>query len=326
MRSAPTANPILGICNAGLVAMLNKLSDTCVVHLTPDTIALAVSATSNGGIQTCAELSRHALFRDYRIESRAENNRISFFAKLDNLNTALKSCCSHEAQHIQVKLTKKVNGAPTLTFEIDSGDGGMHGLQDVPLRIVQDMEELYQYTEPLYAEHIASLSVVLPHGDIRGMRNVIERMKSFSDYVLLTARDVAVGARSDGGGGGERTAMLQLQVEKDNLVTITTTYTKLERVHVAEPTQQHAGEPTPTGAPAAPQPLAAGTAGEQVAEAKVEIKKLSKCLQSVVSSDIKIHGGIFCIIPERAVVLKIFLPSPETGQESHIVFFFPVLL
>lgn len=38
--------------------MLNKLSDTCVVHLTPDTIALAVSATSNGGIQTCAELSR----------------------------------------------------------------------------------------------------------------------------------------------------------------------------------------------------------------------------------------------------------------------------
>lgn len=109
-------------------------------------------------------------------------------------------------------------------------------------------------------------------------------------------------------------------------MTITTTYTKLERVHVAEPTQQHAGEPTPTGAPAAPQPLAAGTAGEQVAEAKVEIKKLSKCLQSVVSSDIKIHGGIFCIIPERAVVLKIFLPSPETGQESHIVFFFPVLL
>lgn len=88
------------------------------------------------------------------------------------------------------------------------------GLQDVPLRIVQDMEELYQYTEPLYAEHIASLSVVLPHGDIRGMRNVIERMKSFSDYVLLTARDVAVGARADGGGGGERTAMLQLQVRK----------------------------------------------------------------------------------------------------------------
>lgn len=81
----------------------------------------------------------------------------------------------------------------------------------MPLRIVQDMEELHQYTEPLYGDHLASLSVVLPHGDIRGLRNVLERMKAFSEYVLLTARDVAVGGRADGG-GGERTAMLQLQV------------------------------------------------------------------------------------------------------------------
>jgi hypothetical protein len=37
--------------------MLSKLSDTCIVHLTPDTIAFAVSAVSNGGIQTVAEMS-----------------------------------------------------------------------------------------------------------------------------------------------------------------------------------------------------------------------------------------------------------------------------
>lgn len=74
------------------------------------------------------------------------------------------------------------------------------------------MDELHQYAEPSYAEHVSSLSVVLPHGDIRGLRNVLERMKAFSEYVLLTARDVAVGAGAGGGGGGERTAMLQLQV------------------------------------------------------------------------------------------------------------------
>lgn len=71
--------------------MLGKLSDTCVVHMTPDTISFGVAASSNSGVHACAELSTHSLFLDYRIESRAENNRISFFVKIDNLSRALKS-------------------------------------------------------------------------------------------------------------------------------------------------------------------------------------------------------------------------------------------
>jgi len=113
-------------------------------------------------------------------------------------------------------------------------------------------------------------------------------------------------------------------VEKDNLVTISTTYTKLDRVHVAEPpasNPQGGAQGTP-----APQHLAVGADGEQVAEAKIEIKKLYKCLQAVVTSDIRIHGGICCIIPERALVLKVFLPSSEATDESHVVFYFPVIL
>ena len=86
----------------------------------------------------------------------------------------------------------------------------MQVLHDVPLRIVQDMDELYQYAEPSYGEELASLSVVVPHSDIRGLRNVLERMKAFSEYVLLTARDMASDPRS--GHGESRTAMLQLQV------------------------------------------------------------------------------------------------------------------
>lgn len=94
---------------------------------------------------------------------------------------------------------------------------------------------------------------------------------------------------------------------------------------MADPAQQHAAPAsTPTGA--TPHPLAAGADGEQVAEAKVELKRLFKCLQAVVSSDIKIHGGICCIIPERALVLKVFLQSSEANHEPHIVFFFPVIL
>lgn len=97
-------------------------------------------------------------------------------------------------------------------------------------------------------------------------------------------------------------------------------------MHVAEPTLQQAGSMPSSIGTSAPQPLAIGANGEQEAEAKVEIKRLYRCLQSVVSSDIKIHGGICCIIPERAVILKVFLPSSEPSHESHVVFFFPVIL
>ena len=71
--------------------MLGKLADVCVVHLTPDTISLAVSSQGREGVQVWVDLAQRAHFLEYRVESRAENNRISFFAKLDNLQRALKS-------------------------------------------------------------------------------------------------------------------------------------------------------------------------------------------------------------------------------------------
>ena len=85
----------------------------------------ALSAATHHSRTLPTPWAQHALFLDYRIESRAENNRISFFAKLDNLNRALKSCCSHETQRTQVKLTKKMGGAPTLTFEIQLSDSAV---------------------------------------------------------------------------------------------------------------------------------------------------------------------------------------------------------
>lgn len=308
-----------------LVAMLGKLSDTCVVHMTPDTISFGVAASSNSGVHACAELSTHSLFLDYRIESRAENNRISFFVKIDNLSRALKSSSANANSKSLVKLTKKRGGAPTLTFEILLSDSAVQVQHDVPLRIVQDIEELHAYNEPVYGDSAPSLSVVLPQPDIRGLRNVLERMKGFSDYVLLTARDKPLD-------GAERTAMLQLQVERDNLVTISTCYTKLERVDVAGPAE---APTSPGGGDAATasqrqrqrQPLAVGGDGaEEVAEARVEIKKLYKCLQSVVVSDIKLHGGIVAILPDQALVLKVFLPSTVENHDSHVVFYCPVIL
>ena len=66
-----------------------RLADACLVHLTPQSLTVAIAVHET---QALAELAKHELFFDYRIESRAPNNRISFFVKLDNLARALKSC------------------------------------------------------------------------------------------------------------------------------------------------------------------------------------------------------------------------------------------
>ena len=289
-----------------LVTMLSKLSDSCLVHLTPDLIALAISADSNSGVQVCAEVSQRSLFLDYRIESRAENNRISFFAKLDNLNRALRSCCSSRTQKTQVKLTKKMNGGPTLTFEIVLSESQVQVLHDVPLRIAQDTDELQAYSEPIYKDGRQALSLVLPSAELRGLRNVIERMRLFSDQLLLTATGTT------GHHGNSKVANLTLQVQKDHLVTISTSYSKLERV----PMNGSENEAPPQNSDS-----------EDTAEARVEVKRLSKMLQGLVSADMKMHNGICCIIPGQALVLKVFLPSlDQDPTSSHIVFYTPVQL
>lgn len=89
MPAHPRANRVYSLLSTvwlptELVTMLSKLSDSCLVHLTPDLVAFAISAGSNSGVQVCAEVSQRSLFLDYRIESRAENNRISFFAKVQS--------------------------------------------------------------------------------------------------------------------------------------------------------------------------------------------------------------------------------------------------
>jgi len=256
--------------------MLGKLADTCVVHLTPDIISLAVSSTASSGVQVWADVPQRAHFLEYRIESRAEGNRITFFATVENLQRALKSASAPQVARTQVKLTRRVQGGPTLTFEITLLDSNVRRApsasrnrpadrdrvgrapqvlvsHDVPLRIVQDAEvsprrplsrlpppstrrarpaqELHSYTEPAFRDDTATLSIVLGPPDLRALKNVVERMKVFSDYVQLHA------CEKGGSGPASESAQLQLAVEKDHLVTITTTFAKLVRFR---PGQEHA--------------------------------------------------------------------------------------
>ena len=213
-----------------LVLSLSKLGGTCLVQLTPEQISFAVAPEGTDSSMVVADLRQTLFFIEWKIESRAENNRISFFAKLENLTRALKSVKDNsEAKATKVgapgtaylKLSKK-DGVPMLSFDIRIGDQA-NVQHDVPLRLVQNPEEIRAYSEPQLDDTANAVTVLLPYGEIKGLRNVVERMKSVSDKLRLTAQgsvsradyaSAAAGgrgrgrgrgrARAEGAGGGER--------------------------------------------------------------------------------------------------------------------------
>ena len=285
-----------------LVGSMAKLGDSCLAHFSSNMIQFAVSAESEG-VRAHADVHPQTLFLSYRIESKAAENRISFFVKLDNLARALKPASGLQVD-TSLKLTKK-NGVPMLTFEIKGQGQGPDVQHDVPLRIVTDVDELAAYREPSLPDDVAAISVVFPATELRALRNVVERMRAISDYLQLTA------SGSDASGGGAGGGTLKLEAEKDNLVSIATTYARLD-VQLLR------------GAEAATADAEAQR-GVHEAVARVEAKKLQKVLAALLGTDIKVHNALLCIIPHTSVVLKFFLPDQNTGS-SCLIFYLPACL
>lgn len=269
-----------------LTQTLDKVGDQCVVQLSTEAISFAVVGESSDGVQVYADIARSSLFLDYRIESKAQD-QIAFTAKVANLCRALKSSCAQANVQTVVKLTKKT-GIPSFSFEIEQPQTQLKITHDVPIRLILDDEELERYREPaISVDALAgSASVVLPAAELKGLRNVIERMRSFSAYVVLSIAS------------GPKGGTLRLHMQRENLMSISTTYSGLDRV------AQEGIPPTST------------------AEAKVEIKKLSRVLQALLSSDIKMSQVIVCVIPDETVIIKCFLFDPE--KQNSIVCYLPI--
>lgn len=166
-------------------------------------------------------------------------------------------------------------------------------------------QEMQPYAEPTLHGSEGDVSVILPSEEVKGLRNVVrwpasacvppphvavnqehftgeykstiiraaslkslwdqvERMKSMSEYLLLTAID---GAHSNGQHSLiEGAGQLKLQVEKDHLVSVTTTYPKLDVPKLESRENLEVG--------LHPQPA-------RYACAKVEVKRLLRILQSL---------------------------------------------
>lgn len=276
-----------GLQLSRMVQALDRVGDTCVMHLNRDVIAFAIVGDAGDGLQVWGDLVHTPTFTEYRIESRADD-QISVTLKTANLATALRSSCSQINVSTVVKLTKKT-GVPTLSFEIDKAQSQVQINHDVPVRLVLDEDELSRYREPSIPEAYIdrAASVAVPAGDVRGLRNAVDRMSSFATHLVLSA--------SAGPGGGS----LRVHMRTESHMRISTTFGDLEAVTT--------GPPRASGV---------------TAEAKVEAKKLHRALQSLIASDLRVGHVICCVIPDRTVVLKCALGD----QEGHnaLVYYLPV--
>ena len=194
----------------------------------------------------------------------------------------------------------------------------------MPIRIVSDPSEAAANTEPRLARDAGTaVAVIFPSRDFRGLKNVVERMRSVNDWIRISTC-----AGGGGGGGGsagmqsggsvdfDGAAYLELLVSRPELVTIKTTYPRLGVPTTAPPEgdAQLEGD-APTGA-------AGSDDGEQRACALVDAKKLVRVLSSLSSSDLKIQNAIVCVVPGQMVILKIYLQ--DGNAQSFLIYYLPV--
>ena len=184
---------------AKLTAALSKLGTSCLVQLTPHNFTISLAPEGTDSSMVSCDLRQQLFFIEWKIESRAEDNRISFFCRLDCLHRAIKSVLSCTKKDgpppvTTLKLSKK-DGIPVLSFDIRIGEGDANVQHDVPLRLVQGPEEIRLYSEPALDDTSDAVSVLLPPHEIKGLKNVVERMKTMSDKLRLTA--IATVSRAD---------------------------------------------------------------------------------------------------------------------------------
>lgn len=193
---ATLSNPV---CLIKVLETLEKLGQTCVLHLTPTNVHFYVTHHFGTPVQAFVDLQVESVFDEYKIESKS-NNEIGLLVSIQNLSRAIKS--GERAMRIVIKLTKK-NGRAFLTFEISETVGIT---QEVPV-MLQSLKSLAEYAEP----HMPEPEVQLSMPNLTSLKSVIERMKSVSDQVTIEASS---------------TGRLQFCVETE-MVTIRTHYKDL---------------------------------------------------------------------------------------------------
>ncbi|XP_070535668.1 checkpoint protein HUS1-like [Ptychodera flava] len=233
-----------------MVGTIAKLAKNCVLKITQNKLYFIVSdSIANAGAGIWCELVQANFFDEYNMDGvSATDNEIFLDVTLDNVVRALKSAQS--AKSLKIKLTKK--HTPCLTFDIELPSMTAHSrnvVHDVPVNVIP--QRLWgDYEEPPMPDF--DVSIYMP--PLKVVRNVIERMKNLSSYVILSANQ-----------SGEMT----LKVETD-MVTCTTHFRDL-----SNPTWGNDGDVADQSSQIQSQSQAQDT---EFSSARIDIKKFSNFL------------------------------------------------
>eukprot|EP01121_Diplochlamys_sp_Union-15-3_P004050 TRINITY_DN14012_c0_g1_i1.p1 TRINITY_DN14012_c0_g1~~TRINITY_DN14012_c0_g1_i1.p1 ORF type:complete len:276 (+),score=37.44 TRINITY_DN14012_c0_g1_i1:68-895(+) len=243
------------------VQTVEKIDKSCIIHLSPKKIQFILMKDSTNDFQVWAGMNAVSLFSDYKVES-LNKNEISFRLQLDNLLRALKS--GQYAQEVLIKLTKKDSGPHLCLVITRTAQQSMNVVQDIPVEILSSTQ-FANYTEPKLPD--PEVYIMMP--PLKGLRNVIDKMKNISNYLTVSANM-----------GGE----LTLKLETDS-VSVATFYIGLEHPQID-------GRSPPK------------YDKDQSATVKVEIKKFSQFLYSHLISPSNV---ICCLVEKIAMVLHVLV-------------------
>ncbi|KAL1916902.1 uncharacterized protein VTP21DRAFT_5099 [Calcarisporiella thermophila] len=291
------------ISNPNLLAKvaqsIEKLGKTCLLKFTPAKLHFIIITDPDSGVQVWSQLDAASIFENYRIQS-ASNNEIYLDFYIEYLIRALKS--TQGALEIMMKLTKKEN-IPMLSLAITSQTrmGRKQSLtQDIPVRVLSP-QQMEMVREPMCPD--PQVHIMMP--PLLSVRTIAERMKSLSDYVVISANM-----------NGEFTLKCEA-----NMVTMETYYKGLFNPELEYSESEAARVPSQT------------RDKNQFASARIDVKNFVKFLNTYHVSPSNV---VCCIIEHHAIVFYVYvnhqhLATPgQTSQRDRVetgvlTFYIPVV-
>ncbi|RMX52527.1 hypothetical protein pdam_00015540 [Pocillopora damicornis] len=225
-----------------VLGTVSHMAKTCALRMTPTKLYFILADNAAlGRVSIWCELIQSNFFEEYRIEGKEESNNIYLELIPENLMRAMKSASS--AQAVKIKLTKK--HAPCLTFEITLPSLTSHTrsvVHDVPVGVIPE-RDWEDYKEPAMPEF--DVSIYMP--SLTVVKNVIERMKNLSNFLILAAN---------------QNGYMTLGIDTD-LASVTTHFKNLDTPTWGDTSSQQRNRDP-----------------DKMAEARVDVKKLATFLHS----------------------------------------------
>uniref|UniRef100_A0A3B3RAJ3 Checkpoint protein n=1 Tax=Paramormyrops kingsleyae TaxID=1676925 RepID=A0A3B3RAJ3_9TELE len=226
-----------------VVNTISKLTKTCTLRLTADNLYFMLSdKVANGGVSMWCELDQGNFFDEFQMEGVASDaNEIYLELVPENLSRALRT--AQNAKSLKAKLTKKHCPCLTLAAELPSLSSVSRVVtHDIPVDVIP-RKLWHDFREPTVPDF--DVSIYLP--PLKTMKNVIDRMKNLSNFLVLEAN---------------RSGQMNLKIETD-LVSVSTHFRDLGNPPCGDGGSQGASQDL-----------------ETMAQARVDIKKLQQFLSS----------------------------------------------